>query len=84
MYFLLDGLSSSLLYYFNCEGIFDGFYPYFFLNPNEEIPSGVGSYSNDAAFIAVFLFVYIMLSFLLIILNRILMSGDNKKDIFDS
>ncbi|WP_188737932.1 Pr6Pr family membrane protein [Oceanobacillus neutriphilus] len=66
------------------RGMFDGFYPYFFLNPNGEIPSGVGSYSNVAFFIAVFLFVYIILGFLLIILNRIFMREDNRKDVFDS
>lgn len=55
------------------RGMFDGFYPYFFLNPNGEIPLGVGSYSNVAGFILAFLFVYIVLGFLLIILNRVIL-----------
>lgn len=28
------------------RGMYDGFYPYFFLNPNGHIPDGVGSYAN--------------------------------------
>lgn len=64
------------------RGLFDGFYPYFFLNPNGEIPVGVGSYSNVALFITAFLFVYLTLGFLLISLNRIILYCNNKSNIY--
>ncbi|WP_121662184.1 Pr6Pr family membrane protein [Metabacillus litoralis] len=64
------------------RGLFDGFYPYFFLNPNGEIPVGVGSYSNVALFITAFLFVYLILGFLLISLNRIILYFNNKSNIY--
>ncbi len=60
------------------RGLIDGFYPYFFLNPNGEIPVGVGSYSNVALFITAFLFFYIILGLLLISLNRIFLYFTNK------
>lgn len=66
------------------RGLFDGFYPYFFLNPNGEIPAGVGSYSNVAGFIIAFLFVYIILGFLLIVCNRIFLYIGNKNKVFSS
>ncbi|GAA0323479.1 hypothetical protein GCM10008931_13740 [Oceanobacillus oncorhynchi subsp. oncorhynchi] len=62
----------------------DGFYPYFFLNPNGEIPAGVGSYSNVAGFIAAFLFVYIILGFLLIVSNRIFLYIGHKNGAISS
>lgn len=52
------------------RGAYDGFYPYFFLNPNNPIPDGVGSYINVSFVIAGFTFVYCILGFLLIIINR--------------
>ena len=61
------------------RGLIDGFYPYFFLNPNGQIPVGVGSYSKVALFITAFLFVYIVLGFLLIYLNRIFLYFTNKR-----
>ena len=60
------------------RGLFDGFYPYFFFNPNGEIPVGVGSYSNVALFMVAYLFVFIILGFLLITLNRIFLNIQNK------
>lgn len=56
------------------RGLIDGFYPYFFLNPHGEIPVGVGSYSNVALFITAYLFIYVILGFLLILLNKIFLS----------
>lgn len=53
------------------RGLIDGFYPYFFLNPNGEIPVGVGSYVNVTLFIIAFLLVYMILGYLLILLNRV-------------
>jgi hypothetical protein len=64
------------------RGLIDGFYPYFFLNPNEQIPVGVGSYSNVALFITAFLFVYIILGLLLISLNRIFLYLSNKRNTY--
>ncbi|WP_152658558.1 Pr6Pr family membrane protein [Oceanobacillus sp. CFH 90083] len=52
------------------RGMYDGFYPYFFLNPNSPIPDGVGSYLNVSFVIAGFTFVYCTIGFLLIIINR--------------
>lgn len=52
------------------RGLYDGFYPYFFLNPNEHIPVGVGSYGNVVLFIVGFTFVFIMLSFLITSIDR--------------
>ncbi|MFD1388336.1 Pr6Pr family membrane protein [Oceanobacillus oncorhynchi subsp. oncorhynchi] len=66
------------------RGLMDGFYPYFFLNPNGEIPAGVGSYSNVAGFIAAFLFVYIILGFLLIVSNRIFLYIGHKNGAISS
>lgn len=43
------------------RGLFDGFYPYFFLNPHGEIPDGVGNYLNVFIFNIVFLFVFVLL-----------------------
>ncbi|WP_335424207.1 Pr6Pr family membrane protein [Bacillus sp. JJ1566] len=62
------------------RGLFDGFYPYFFLNPKGEIPVGVGSYTNVAMFIAAFLFVFINHGFVLVALNRLFLYI-NKKSI---
>src|SRR5690625_2708814 len=39
------------------RGMFDGFYPYFFLNPNGHIPDGVGSYAAVALVIVGLTFV---------------------------
>lgn len=55
------------------RGMYDGFYPYFFLNPNGHIPDGVGSYVNVALIIVGFTFVYCVLGFLLIFLNRVIL-----------
>ncbi|WP_042150198.1 Pr6Pr family membrane protein [Paucisalibacillus sp. EB02] len=62
------------------RGLFDGFYPYFFLNPNGEIPVGVGSYSNVALFTIAFFFALIILGYLLITLNKILLYINNKNN----
>lgn len=59
------------------RGAFDGFYPYFFLNPNGHIPEGVGSYANVALIMVGFTFVYYMLGFLLILINRIILRFKN-------
>lgn len=59
------------------RGLFDGFYPYFFLNPNGEIPVGVGSYTNVVLFILAYLSVYIILGFLLITFNRVFVKFKN-------
>ena len=61
------------------RGMYDGFYPYFFLNPNGHIPVGVGSYANVALVIAGLTFVYCMLGFLLILINRIILRYKNGK-----
>ena len=61
------------------RGLIDGFYPYFFLNPSGEIPVGVGSYANVALFVIAYLCVYVILGFLLILLNRIISSLQNYK-----
>ncbi|WP_371922559.1 Pr6Pr family membrane protein [Sporosarcina sp. Marseille-Q4943] len=58
------------------RGLVDGFYPYFFLNPTGEIPVGVGSYESVALFIIAYLFVYIVLGFFLILLNRIFLNSN--------
>jgi hypothetical protein len=54
------------------RGMYDGFYPYFFLNPNGHFPDGVGSYANVALVIVGFTFVYCMLGCLLIVMNRVI------------
>ena len=56
------------------RGLVDGLYPYFFLNPSGEIPVGVGSYANVALFVIAYLFVYVILGFLLIIVNRLFLN----------
>lgn len=56
------------------RGLIDGFYPYFFLNPTGEIPVGVGSYANVALFVIAYLCVYVILGFLLILLNMIFLN----------
>jgi hypothetical protein len=61
------------------RGIYDGFYPYFFLNPNGHIPDGVGSYANVALVIVGFTFVYCMLGCLLILMNRVILKFKNGK-----
>ena len=60
------------------RGLVDGFYPYFFLNPSGEIPVGVGSYANVALFVIAYLCVYVILGFLLILLNRIFLHIQTK------
>lgn len=60
------------------RGMFDGFYPYFFLNPNGEIPVGVGSYMNVFLFMVAFSIVFMILGMLLIILNRVVLYVQNK------
>ena len=59
--------------------MYDGFYPYFFLNPNDHIPEGVGSYANVALVIVVFTFVYCMLGYMLILMNRDIFKFKNAK-----
>ena len=61
------------------RGMYDGFYPYFFLNPNSHIPDGVGSYANVALVIVGFTFVYCMLGCLLILMNRFILKLKNAK-----
>lgn len=61
------------------RGMYDGFYPYFFLNPNSYIPEGVGSYANVALIMVGFAFVYGMLGFLLILINRVILRFKNEK-----
>lgn len=61
------------------RGMYDGFYPYFFLNPNGHIPDGVGSYANVALVIVGFTFIYCMLGCLLILLNRVILKFKNAK-----
>lgn len=61
------------------RGRYDGFYPYFFLNPNQPIPYGVGSYTNVILVIIGFTFVYCMLGFLLIVINRGVLRFKNEK-----
>ncbi|SES18064.1 hypothetical protein SAMN04487944_12226 [Gracilibacillus ureilyticus] len=53
------------------RGLVDGFYPYFFFNPNGEIPAGVGSYANVGLFIVAFLLVLAVFGAVLIIFNRL-------------
>lgn len=65
------------------RGMYDGFYPYFFLNPNGHIPDGVGSYANVALIIVGFTLVYCMLGFLLILINRIIFRFKNEKFLQD-
>lgn len=61
------------------RGMYDGFYPYFFLNPNGHIPEGVGSYTNVALIIAAFTLVYCVLGFVLIVINRVLVKCKNER-----
>ncbi|MBY7142413.1 Pr6Pr family membrane protein [Virgibacillus sp. NKC19-3] len=61
------------------RGMYDGFYPYFFLNPNGHIPNGVGSYTNVALVIVGLTFVYCILGFLLILTNRVILKFKNAK-----
>lgn len=61
------------------RGMYDGFYPYFFLNPNGQIPDGVGSYANVALVIGGFTFVYCLLGFLLILTNRVVLKFKDEK-----
>ncbi|WP_067840121.1 Pr6Pr family membrane protein [Amphibacillus sediminis] len=65
------------------RGLFDGFYPYFFLNPHGEIPLGVGSYANVALSIIAFSCVYFILGFLLITVNRLFLyiRNQNNEDV---
>ncbi|WP_144941776.1 Pr6Pr family membrane protein [Paenibacillus sp. 32O-W] len=56
------------------RGLFDGFYPYFFLNPHGTIPAGVGSYTNVTLFIIGFAFIFSIFGFLLIIINKAILS----------
>ncbi|WP_212927937.1 Pr6Pr family membrane protein [Oceanobacillus sp. J11TS1] len=60
------------------RGLLDGYYPYFFLNPNVGLPAGVGSYSNVVWFIIAFLIVFAILGYLLITFNRITLFISNK------
>ncbi|GGA86864.1 Pr6Pr family membrane protein [Ornithinibacillus halotolerans] len=62
------------------RGLIDGFYPYFFLNPNGQIPVGVGSYTNVFLFMVAFLFVFVILGFLLIMGNRLVLLINNKRE----
>ncbi|WP_440896972.1 Pr6Pr family membrane protein [Amphibacillus sp. Q70] len=55
------------------RGLYDGFYPYFFLNPNDNFPAGIGSYANVAFVIVGLTFVYCLLGTLLILINRVLL-----------
>ena len=64
------------------RGMIDGFYPYFFLNPNGEIPEGVGSYFNVFLFIIAFLFVYVLLGLFLIVINRLFLYFKNRRGIY--
>lgn len=66
------------------RGWFDGFYPYFFLNPNGEIPFGVGSYLNVFLFMTAFSILILILGFLLIILNRIFLFFHSKNNPSDT
>ena len=61
------------------RGMYDGFYPYFFLNPNGHFPDGVGSYANVALIIVGFTLVYCMLGFLLILINRVILRFKHAK-----
>ncbi|GIP34466.1 Pr6Pr family membrane protein [Paenibacillus sp. J2TS4] len=60
------------------RGLFDGFYPYFFLNPHGNIPAGVGNYANVTLFIIGFAFVFSIFGFLLIITNKAILTFKNK------
>jgi hypothetical protein len=70
------------------RGLFDGFYPYFFLNPNGDIPIGVGSYTNVILFIIGYAFVFAFLGFLVVVnkvvqnykTGYILRNKNNKKE----
>lgn len=62
------------------RGLIDGFYPYFFLNPNGQIPVGIGSYTNVFLFMVAFLFVFVILGFLLIMGNRLVLLINNKRE----
>ncbi|MDX8047198.1 Pr6Pr family membrane protein [Gracilibacillus sp. S3-1-1] len=78
LYWILYPVLYSVVSLF--RGLFDGFYPYFFLNPHGEIPFGVGSYSNVVLSIIVFSFVYVILGFLLILLNKLFLYIRNKNN----
>lgn len=52
------------------RGIIDGFYPYFFFNPHDQLPDGVGSYTIVALVIIGFTIIYCILGYLLIFINR--------------
>ena len=56
------------------RGMYDGYYPYFFLNPNGHIPDGVGSYANVALVMIGFTFVYCIFGCLLIGANRVILN----------
>lgn len=61
------------------RGWYDGFYPYFFLNPNAGIPDGIGSYTNVALVIAGLTLMYCLLGILLIIINRVIFQYKHAK-----
>jgi hypothetical protein len=52
------------------RGTIDGFYPYFFLNPNGNIPVGVGNYKNVVVFIFGFISLFAFFGLLLILGNK--------------
>ena len=55
------------------RGTIDGFYPYFFLNPNGNIPVGVGSFENVVIFIISFSSLFAFLGLLLISGNKFIL-----------
>ncbi|MDI9368068.1 MAG: Pr6Pr family membrane protein [Mesotoga sp.] len=53
------------------RGSFTGFYPYWFLNPADEYPQGIGSFANLIIFILVVGVAFVLAGYLMILINRL-------------
>lgn len=60
------------------RGMIDGFYPYFFLNPNIPFPDGVGNHINVLLVIVGFTLIYFLLRFLVVFSNRVILNLHKK------
>jgi hypothetical protein len=54
------------------QGALTGFYPYWFLNPSQPRPQGIGSYPGVAAFVAVMSASFVILGLLMVLADRAL------------
>lgn len=53
------------------RGSLTGFYPYWFLNPADEYPEGIGSFGNLFIFISVVSVMFILAGYLMILVNHL-------------